>query len=134
MRNISLPEISALLKANESVGSLNSWLNSTKVFNKNAYATLLSSNFNIQETSYSKPKFSDLHQDNLTYAQLISNFVEKNQTNYFPTLDMLNIPIPLSLKNSRDMGSLSNRSKSINTLKKSANQTEFKKESINLNR
>jgi hypothetical protein len=64
----------------------------------------------------------------------MSNFVEKNQTNYFPTLDMLNIPIPLSLKNSKDMGSLSQRSKSINTLKKASNQTEFKKDSINLNR
>ena len=133
MRNINLPEISVVLKSNDSVGSLDNWFNSTKSFNKNAYLLLSRNKFDIQAASFSKQKYNDVYQDGLTYAQLMTNFVEKNQTNFFPTLDMLNIPIPLSLKNSKDMGSLSKRSKSINSIKKTTIQ-EPKKESTMLNR
>jgi hypothetical protein len=95
----------------------------------------LTSSVNNQETNYPKKNF-DVNEENYKQAQMLCTLLGQqiNQPNFQPTLDMLNIPMPLSVKNSKDMESLSQRSKSINSLKKSVTLKEQKNKSNFSNR
>ena len=95
---------------------------------------LLISSVHNQETNYPKKNF-DVNEENLKQAQMLCTLLgQQMNQNFHPTLDMLNIPMPVSVKNSKDMESLSQRSKSINTLKKSVTIKEQTIKSIYSNR